>query len=242
MSNTTHSPNGLIELDNRPAHTLSFEETVRERRSFRSFLPTPVSDAHIRQVLEDAQRSPSNCNTQPWQTHIVSGAKIQELGRILTEENEAQNYTPDFSFDDKCFYGAYGERQRAHGKTYYESMGVAREDKVGRHLAAAKNCSFYGAPHAALLFMPSFGDNVRVGGDIGMYGQTFLLSLTARGLGGIPQTMIGYFAQTIRDYLDISDEFKMMFAIAFGHPDFSEPVNNLKMGRVPLSESVTFHN
>ena len=229
-----------MELQYEPSHTLSFEETVRERRSFRSFLPTPVPDAQILQVLEDAQRSPSNCNTQPWNTHIVSGAKIQELGRLLTEANEAQHFTPDFSFDDKCFYEAYGERQREHGQTFYTAMGVARDDKIGRHLAAARNYSFYGAPHAALLFMPSFGDNVRVGGDIGMYGQTFLLSLTARGLGGIPQTAIGFFAQTIREYLGISDDFKLMFAIAFGYPDFSAPVNSVKMGRVPVSQSVTF--
>src|SRR4028118_576008 len=151
MSNATHLSNGLIELENEPSQTLSFEETVRSRRSFRSFLPTPVPNAQIRQVLEDAQRSPSNCNTQPWNTHIVSGAKIQELGRLLTEANEAQHFTPDFSFDDKCFYEAYGERQREHGKTFYTAMGVTRDDKIGRHEAAARNYSFYGAPHAALL-------------------------------------------------------------------------------------------
>src|SRR4028119_349366 len=242
MSNATHLSNGLIELENEPSQTLSFEETVRARRSFRSFSPTPVPNAQIKQVLEDAQYSPSNCNTQPWNTHIVSGEKIKELGRILTEQNEAENFTPDFSFDMECFYGAYSERRIEHGKTFYEAMGVARGDQIARHKAAAKNYTFYGAPHVALLFMPSFGDSVRVGGDIGMYGQTFLLSLTARGLGGIPQTAIGFFAQNIREYLGISDELKLMFAIAFGYPDFTAPVNSVRMGRVPVSESVTFHH
>jgi hypothetical protein len=82
---------------------------------------------------------------------------------------------------------------------------------------------------------------VRVGGDIGMYGQTFLLSLTARGLGGIPLTSTGFFAKTIREYLGISDDLKLLFAIAFGNPDFTAPVNSMKMGRAPLLESVTFH-
>jgi nitroreductase len=241
MSITALSTNGLVESNGGPSQTLSFEETVRTRRSFREFLPTPVPDAQILQVLEDAQRSPSNCNTQPWNTHIVSGERIAGLGRLLTAENEAQRFTPDFTFDMECFYGAYGERRRAHGKTFYEAMGVAREDRAGRDKASASNYSFFGAPHAALLFMPSFGDNVRVAGDIGMYGQTFLLSLAARGLGGIPQTAIGFFAQTIREYLGISDELKLMFAISFGHPDYSAPVNGIRMGRVPVSESVTFH-
>jgi nitroreductase len=241
MSTPIHTSNTLTAPNQELSRSLTFEEVVRERRSFRNFLSTPVPDEQIRQVLEDAQHSPSNCNTQPWQTHIVSGQKIQELGRILTEANEVENFTPDFSFEMECFYGAFGERRIEHGKTFYEAMGVARGDKVARHQAAAKNYTFYGAPHVALLFMPSFGDNVRVGGDIGMYGQTFLLSLTARGLGGIPQTAIGFFAQTIRETLGISNDFKLMFAIAFGYPDLSAPVNSVKMGRVPLSESVTFY-
>jgi nitroreductase len=56
-----------------------FRDVIRDRHSVRSFLPEPVPDAVIRAVLEDAQLAPSNCNTQPWQVHIVSGAKLDLL-------------------------------------------------------------------------------------------------------------------------------------------------------------------
>jgi nitroreductase len=118
---------------------------------------------------------------------------------------------------------------------------VAKGDQAGRKEAANKGLSFFGAPHVAFLFMPSFGDNVRVAGDIGMYGQTFLLSLVNHGLAGVPQTHLGYFAQTIRDALNISDEFKMLFGISFGYADPDAPGNTIKLGRDPLSKSVTFH-
>jgi hypothetical protein len=36
-----------------------------------------------------------------------------------------------------------------------------------------------------------------------MYGQTFLLSLAARGLGGLPQTVIGLYADTVRAVLGV---------------------------------------
>lgn len=52
-----------------------------------------------------------------------------------------------------------------------------------------RNLEFFGAPHVVMHFMPEVGDNVRVTGDIGMYAQTLLLSLTAPGLGGIPQRL-----------------------------------------------------
>jgi len=63
--------------------TLSFQETVRKRKSVRSFLSRPVPDAKIREVLEDAQCTPSNANTQPWSVHIVSGEKLRQLTAAL---------------------------------------------------------------------------------------------------------------------------------------------------------------
>ncbi|ACT07963.1 nitroreductase [Dickeya chrysanthemi Ech1591] len=220
----------------------SLSETVRLRRSYRGFLPTPVPPEILRNVLEDAQRAPSNCNTQPWNVHIVSGNKLTELAKILNEKNNAGEFTPDFTFDMDHFYGAYGERKNAQGKAYYEAMNIARDDKEGRRRAVAYNYSFFNAPHVALLFMPTFGDNVRVAGDIGMYGQTFLLSLAAHGLGGIPQTSLGFFAGPIRGFLGIPDNLKLLFGISFGYPDEAAPGNRMSMDRVDISESVTFHN
>lgn len=221
--------------------TLTFQDTARIRRSFRGFLDTPIPDTVLQDVLHDAQCAPSNCNTQPWSVHIVSGAKLAGLSEIIHSKNDMGEFTPDFTFEMSEFYGSYGERKDAQGKAYYEAMNVMRADKEGRKRAAAMNYSFFNAPHVALLFMPSFGDNVRVAGDIGMYAQTFLLSLAARGLGGIPQTSLGFFAGTIREYLGIPDELKMLFGISFGYPDEEAPGNRMRMDRVPVSESVTFH-
>ncbi len=222
--------------------TLSLEETVRTRRSYRGFLPTPVPDAVLQEVLQDAQNAPSNCNTQPWHTHIVRGAKLAELSEAMHSDNDAGRHTPDFSFDMDEYVEPYLGRQKAQGKAYFEAMNVMRADMDGRHRAAARNLSFFGAPQVALLFMPSFGDNVRVGGDIGMYGQTFLLSLAARRLGGIPQTMLGFFAGTVRELLAIPETQKLLFGISFGYPDEEAPGNRVRMDRVPVSESVTFHS
>lgn len=221
--------------------TSTFQHAVRSRRSCRGFLPTPVPDDVLREVLTDAQRAPSNCNTQPWNVHIVSGARLAELSRALHAKNDAGVFTPDFSFDTGDYHGAWRERQQAQGRAYYEAMGIARADMEGRQKAVALNYSFFSAPHVALLFMPSFGDNVRVAGDIGMYGQTFLLSLAARGLGGVPQTALGFFAGTIREVLGIPDELKMLFGISFGYPDDAAPGNDLRMDRAPITDNVTFH-
>ncbi|KQN73554.1 nitroreductase [Sphingomonas sp. Leaf62] len=225
-----------------PEGTLSFQQTVRTRRSWRGFLDRVVPEDVLAAVLEDAQCAPSNCNTQPWDVHIVRGTKLADLSRILHAKNDAGEFTGDFSFDMGAFYGCYGERKNEQGKAYYEAMNVMRDDREGRRRAAAKNLSFFGAPQVALMFMPSFGDDVRTAGDIGMYGQTFLLSLAARGLGGIPQTSLGFYAGTIREFLGISPDMKMLFGMSFGYPDDDAPANRMRMARVPVSESVHFHD
>lgn len=221
---------------------LKFDETVRARRSCRDFLAEPLPDELIRLVLLDAQQSPSNCNTQPWSMHVVSGVKRDELAGALHAANDARRLTPDFSWDESAFHGCYDERRRKQGAIYYTNLGVDRGDTRARAKASATNFSFFNAPHVALLFMPVVGDNVRVAGDLGMYGQTFLLALAARGLGGVPQTVLGLYAQTVREVLGISDDLKLLYGISFGYPDEVATANRVRMGRSDLAESVTFHD
>jgi len=230
------------EFDSCLNETLPFHEAVRLRHSCRGFLSQPVPDATIMKVLEDAHQSPSNCNTQPWNVHLVSGQKLAELSTLLQEKADAGAYTPDFSFDFGDYCGVYSARQKEQGKTMYEALGIARGDEEGQRRVLSMNTSFYSAPHVALLFMPSVGDSVRVAGDIGMYGQTFLLSLAARGLGGVPQTFLGFFAGSIREFLGVSDQYKLLFGISFGYPDEEAPANSFRIGRAPVTDSVTFHS
>ena len=219
-----------------------FHDVVRARHSVRAFLSTSVPDALIRDVLVDAQHAPSNCNAQPWVTPIVSGAQRDALSEAILAADDAGHVTPDFPFATANFCDIYRERTAAQGKAYYEAIGVAREDFDERHTASQLNLKFFNAPHVALLFMPPVGGNeVRVAGDLGMYGQTFLLSLTAHGLGGIPQTMLGFYADTIREELGIDPSHKLLFGISFGYPDPDSAANSYRIDKAPIEDSVTFH-
>lgn len=222
---------------------MPFTDLARSRRSVRKFLPDPVSPVDIRGVLEDAQTAPSNCNTQPWTVHVVSGAARDALSKELLQADDEGRFSPDFTFDYADFgEGAYLERAHHHAATLYQAWGVERSDREGRKAAARENLEFYGAPHVAFLFMPEFGDSVRAAGDIGMYAQNFLLSLTARGLGGIPQTMLGFYADTVREFLDVPKDLKLLFGISFGSADEAAPVNGYRMGRAALEQNVVLHD
>ncbi|WP_199720987.1 nitroreductase [Neisseria chenwenguii] len=222
---------------------LDFETTVKTRQSIRQFLPTPMSRSEIERVLADAQNAPSACNTQPWHVHIVSGETLRRVGKVIAEKFAKQEFTPDFEFDQSKFGGIYEPRWRNQYKHIFtDSFGVAREDKEGRAAVIQRNAEFYGAPHVAFLFMPSIDNHdVNVAADMGMYSQTFMLSLTARGFGSIPMLFLGLFADDIRCELGVSDEFKLLHGISFGHPDWDAMPNQKHLGRVPVNESAVLH-
>ncbi|WP_050370273.1 nitroreductase family protein [Streptomyces acidiscabies] len=124
---------------------------MRARRSVRTFLPTLLPLSDIRAVLEDARTAPSNCNTQPWTVHIVSGAARDALsGEILKADDEGR-----FSSDYADFgEGTYLDRAHHHAATLTRATGLKREDRAARQAAAREGLKFFGAPHAAFFFMP----------------------------------------------------------------------------------------
>ncbi len=219
----------------------SFHNVVRARHSIRGFRADSVRDSILRSVFEEAQLAPSNCNTQPWLTHVVMGDQRDTLSKALLAADEAGRHTLDFSFASSDYHGVFHERLNAQGAAYYEAIGVAREDYDERRSASLRNLEFFGAPYVAFLFMPLVGDGVRAASDVGMYAQTLLLSLTAHGLGGIPQTSLGMYADTIREQLGIDSSHKLLFGISFGYPDENSPANRYRIDKAPLAETVTFH-
>jgi nitroreductase len=59
---------------------------IKERRSCRAFLPDPIDEATIDQVLEAAAWAPSPANLQPWRFIVVTAEEIKE--KIRTTSNE----------------------------------------------------------------------------------------------------------------------------------------------------------
>ena len=57
----------------------AFLDIVNARRSMRDFKTDPVPEEVIAAVFGAAQRAPSNCNTQPWFVHVVTGETLERL-------------------------------------------------------------------------------------------------------------------------------------------------------------------
>ncbi|EGG30824.1 Nitroreductase [Aequoribacter fuscus] len=219
---------------------MEFTDVVANRRSTRAFETQPVAAEIIERVFSLGLKAPSNCNTQPWYVHIASGAKIELLRSMLPEKFMAGQLHLDYPYDG-VYEGEFKVRQYAAAQALYDSLNIAREDKVKRHEAFMRNFTFFDAPHVAFFYLPAeFG--LREACDLGMFAQTVMLGLVNEGLGSCPQTALGFHAGTIKETLGIPDDRKLMFGLSFGYPKQEEPVNQCVTDRALFSDLVTLHD
>ena len=73
-----------------------------------------------------------------------------------------------------------------------------------------------------------------------MFLQTFLLALTARGIGSCVQVSIAGYPDILRQHLPISDDYRPLCGVAIGYPDTTFAANNLNVPRNPLDDNITF--
>ena len=215
-----------------------FANIVSRRRSMRDFKPDPVPRELVESVFGTAQRAPSNCNTQPWFVHVVTGEKLERLREALPAKFAAGEIALDFPYDGQ-YEGVYKERQYASAAALYDSLGIARDQKAERNAWFMRNFSFFDAPAVAFFTLPT-GFGLREACDLGMFAQTVMLGLTAHGLGSCPQTALAFLANVIRPALSLGDHEQLMFGMSFGYPT-DTAVNEVTTERASLADVVTFH-
>jgi nitroreductase len=218
----------------------SFDALTRARRSVRGFRPDPVDPAIIDAALATALWAPSNCNVQPWLVHLVSGAPLRALGQAMTEAARTGRPQPDVPMD-VAYRDEYRQRQIGSAKALYGAMGITREDTEGRHDAFLRNLDAFGAPHAAFVFLPE-GFGTREAADLGGFVQTFLLALTAHGVGSVAQGALSLYPDIVRTELGIAPGGQLICGIAFGYEDPAHPANAARTDRAPLEDMVIRHD
>ena len=216
-----------------------FLNIVSSRRSMRDFKPNPVPKDIIESVFRGAQRAPSNCNTQPWFVHVVTGETLEQLRAELPAKFGAVEIALDFPYDGQ-YEGVYKDRQYASATALYDSLGIAREQRAERNAWFMRNFSFFDAPAVAFFTLPT-GFGLREACDLGMFAQTVMLGLTAHGLGSCPQTALAFLGNVIRPTLGLGDHEQLMFGMSFGYPT-DAAVNAVRTDRAALEDVVTFHS
>ncbi|MET0476106.1 MAG: nitroreductase [Mycobacterium sp.] len=210
------------------------EQAILTRRSTRLFLrDEPVPKKLVIEALELAVRAPSNSNIQPWRVVFNSGAARDRLVEaLLVEAENGEPQVPPLPDEFAHF-------RRDLGALVYGAMGVPRHDQEARRVAVLRNWEFFRAPLGAVVCMHRDLGYVDALG-VGMFLQTFMLALNARGVGSCVQVSIAGYPDVIREQLGIAEDMRILCGVSIGYPDPDFPANALDVPRSPLEDNVTF--
>jgi nitroreductase len=217
------------------------DDAVRARTSVRAFLPTPVDEAAVRDLLALATRAPSGGNLQPWRIIAVAGAEKDALTALALAALQAN---PLGEQGDRLIYPdpvvePYRSRRFAVGAAMYDIMGIAREDKMGRLQAMMANYHFFGAP-VGLFFVIDKAMGHGQWAHMGMLMATIALVAQGRGLSTCMQEAWAMVRESLGRHFGLGDHEMVYCGMALGHADPDAPVNGLRTTRAPLDEVASF--
>jgi nitroreductase len=218
---------------------MNMSDLLKQRHSCRAFLDKPVPTETLEQIFELAQRAPSNCNVQPWQTLVVSGEQKDALSQALVNAvMQQQPPNPDFNWAI-AYQNEHRERQFGSANALYGALGVAREDKRARQMAMLRNWQFFDAPHVAIFTMDKYLD-IMGAVDMGIYAQNLSLIMQEHGVSNCMQGALGQFPDPIREMFALPDARGVLFGMSFGYADPDAPANQARTTREDLKTNVQF--
>src|SRR5690242_2805556 len=122
VTDPTHSPHHMRRIP------MDVFEAVATRHSCRAFLPTPIPEATIRDIIERASRAPSAGNMQPWRIYAIAGERVEALKALLAPRmNELpKGEGGDYRIFPDGIEEQYRARRFAVGELLYKSINVPR--------------------------------------------------------------------------------------------------------------------
>lgn len=222
---------------------MNVEDAIRNRLSVRAFLDKPVTETDLRGLLDLARWAPSGGNCQPWHVYVLSGESMA-IFKAETAKAMAENPTgeeSEFHIYPPGIKDPYRTRRFECGEALYASIGIPREDKMGRLMQLAKNYEFFGAP-AAFFFALDRQMGPGQWAHLGMLMQTIALAAEAKGLGSCMQEAWARRHSLVRGFFGVPDEQQIYCGMAIGYADMAAPINSWRTTRAPVDEFATFRS
>ena len=103
----------------------AFSRIVEARHSVRSFLPDPVSDDVLQQILRSARQAPSGANLQPGAFVQVRGqARARLCGELVDAFRSGMQELEDYAYFPKPMPSLLRRRQVAAARALYGALGL----------------------------------------------------------------------------------------------------------------------
>ena len=225
---------------------------LSSRHTTRDFLPTPVPQELIDEIITDGLTSPSWSNTRPIMVAVatgevrdrisaeylarwdivkdVRGSKWKQFKLLFTR----RGLPTSNPIVPKPYVPALLPRSQRVGAALLGYLGIDRKDKVARDNHWARNYEFFGAPVELFIFthtsLGKFSAN-----DAGLFVMNLMLGAHARGLGTCAQGALSIYDDIVRAEFEIPDGYELLYGVAVGYPSDAK-VNSFAANRFAPSD------
>ena len=220
---------------------MKVSEALDSRMSCRAFLPDPVPEILLRQVLSGASRAPSGGNLQPWFVDVLTGAPLAALVERVREQVPAHplGHASEYPVYPSPLGEPYRTRRYQNGEDLYATIGIPRADRPARLRQYARNYEAFGAPVMLFICIDRYMGSAQWA-DMGMFMQSIMLLAREHGLHTCPQESWSGWYREVAAAIALPAERMLFSGIAVGYRDESAPINRLRTDRVPLTDFATF--
>lgn len=208
-NNSTPNPNDIGLL-----------EGIHTTRAIRRYLPEPIPEEHLRDIMFAATRAPSGSNRQPFRFMVFTDSdRSKEVKRLIARGAQM----------------LWNEKRKTDG---YE--GATATDDVSPKARMARTMQHYvdnfaDVPALVLAFLVRYRQPTPTeGASVYPACQNILLAARALGYGGVLTGFHGFVEDELRSLLNIPENTLIAATISLGKPAGSHgPVR-----RVPMSDVV----
>lgn len=180
---------------------MEFKDVLTREHATRKFTDQRVSEKTVRKVIEEAQRTPSLLNSQPWRIYVAEG-EVAKTIRKEHEEKTLANEEPHEEFDSllNVEWDTFPSKNMA---TMSETLDYFLRGEADDFDQA--QLKLFNAPVIVFLTIPKQSPAWSIF-DLGGFSQTLMLAANNRGLSTMPAHAFVKYPEVIRKYLDIPED------------------------------------
>lgn len=211
----------------------------KTRYTCRAYEERAVSNNLLIQILEDATRSTSWSNSQPWEIFVASGKILDRLRNAYLSSFESGEPMESEIPRPNSWPPKMEKRMQEFAEEKFGKMGIDRNDTQARKEHIRNNLNFFGAPIVLFLCMDKSLTEWSIL-DIGQLAQSIMLAAKFHGLDTAPAYTTITYPKHIRRILSVPNDLKIVLGITLGYGDTDNNQNIYKTKRENLENIVHF--
>jgi nitroreductase len=221
---------------------------IKQRRSIRRFLTTPIDQNLLKNILDEARHAPSGSNMQPWNLHILQGNMLRKIIDEVQKEYDLisvgvkKGESVPYDYYPKEWFSPYIERRKATGIGLYSTLGISKHQKSEMIAQQRRNYQFFDAPCGIICTIDKrLGTGSYL--DYGLFLQNIVLLAQEHGLGTCLQASFLPYQHIFATELNFHEHEQLLCAVAIGFVDHSEIIldNKFQPNKKELESFITWH-